>query len=211
MRAFPLQRHSPPPRHSAPLPPALILRRERRATVKTVVERRTVHQTVIHNHITQVLRGAVRPGRDTALRLPPPSGAAREEADERSRPTLAAQRLVRLFTAGSARRELRPFFHTVVQNVLDGEREHERSHPQETVSLIFRMFGEKRLLQVLDRLRQDGAGQAAAPPPSPAPALPERAERGGGLSEAQFQALVLGVERRLERRARLEALRQGRA
>lgn len=211
MRAFPSQRHSTPPRRASPLPPALVLRRERPSTVKTVVERRTVQQTVVHNHITQVVRGAACPRRDTALRLLPRPEPEREEADDRSRPTLAAQRLVRLFSTESARRELRPFFYTVVQNVLDGERERERSHPQETVSLVFRMFGEKHLLQVLQRLRQDEAGRAAAPAPPPAPALPEREARGEGLSSAQFEALVRGVERSLEHRARLEALRQGRA
>ncbi len=211
MRAFPSQRHSTPLRRSAPFPPALVLRRERPSTVKTVVERRTVQQTVVHNHITQVVRGSLCPRRDTAPRLLPQPGPEREEPDDRSRPTLWAQRLVRLFSVGSARRELRPFFHTVVQNVLDGERERARSHPQETVSLVLRMFGENRLLQVLQRLRQDDAGRTAAPAPPPAPALPEREARGEGLSMAQFEALVRGVERSLERRARLEALRQGRA
>ncbi len=211
MRTFPSQSYSPGFRRGAPFPPALVLRRERPSTVKTVVERRTVRETVVHNHITQVVRQTVFRGRDTVYRLPPPMGQPRQgqEDDDRSRPTLAAQRLVRLLSIGSVRREIQPFFHTVVRNILDGEREHARSHPQETVNLVFRMFGEKRLLQTLRRLRQDEAAQTAAPAPSRA--LPEPEERSSRLSGEEFQALVRGVERSLERRGRLEALRQGRA
>ncbi len=178
--------------------------------VKTVVERRAVSQTVVHNHITQVVRQTVLPRRDTVYRfLPRPAGRGPEE-DDRSRPTLAARRLVRLFSAESARRELRLFFRGVVQNVLNEERETVRSRPEQAVSLVYRLFGEQYLLQTLDRLsreRQERTAVQAAPPPGP-PELEARAPR---LSGAEFQALVRGVGRSLDRRARLEALRQGRA
>ncbi len=191
-------------------PPALVLRRERPRTLKTVVERRTVSQTVVHNHITQVLCQKVHPRRDTVYRLLPP---ARTETagEERSRPTLWARRLVRLFSIESARQELRPFFHTVVQNVLDGERERVKSRPEQAVSLVFRMLGETYFLQTLDRLRREGwersAAEAAAPPSDP----PEREACAPRLSGAEYQALVRGVERALERRSHLETLRRGRA
>lgn len=211
MRPCTSRRTSAPARQREIPPPALVLRRERPRTIKTVVERRPVSQTVVHNHITQVVRQTVLPRRDTVYRsLPRPTGRGSEE-DDRSRPTLAARRLVRLFSAESARRELRLFFRGVVHNVWNEERETARSRPEQAVSLVYRLFGEQYLLQTLDRLSRERqertAVQAAAPPSGP----PEREARAPRLSGAEFQALVRGVERSLDRRARLEALRQGRA
>lgn len=178
--------------------------------LKTVVERRAVSQTVVHNHITQVIRRAVFPRRDTVYRLlpaPRPEGAG----EERSRPTLWARRLVGLFSAESARRELEPFFHTVVGNVLEEERARARSHPEQGVTLVFRMLGERYFLQTLERLRREGWGQAAGEEAAPPPRPPEPEERSLRLSGEEYRALIRGVERALERRARLEMLRGGRS
>lgn len=175
---------------------------------KTVVERRLVSQTVVHNHITQVIQKEVCPRRDTVccfLPRPEPEGKAR------ARPTLAAQRLVRLFSVESARRELQPFFHGVVREVLVGARERAQSRPDRETALIYHLFGEKYLIQEFERLRRDvweRPGDQSAPA-APRPSGKERdAPR---LSGAEFQALVRGVERSLERRSHLDALRQGRA
>ncbi len=125
--------------------------------IRTVVERRAAPQTVVHNHITQVIQRQVPPRRDMVYRLfPQPGEEADTEWEERSRPTLAAQRLIRLFSTESARRELMSFFRTVVRTVLDEER-------------AFHLNG------------------------------------------AEYQALIRGIERSLNRESRLKAIRQGRA
>ncbi len=211
MRTFPSQSYSPGVRRGAPFPPALVLRRERPSTVKTVVERRTVQQTVVHNHITQVVRQTLLPRQDTVYRFLPQPGTAREESDARSRPTLAARRLVSIFSAESARRELRPFFRTVVRDVLEEEREQIRRRPEQGVDLVCRLFGERYWLQTLERYRRETEERTAAQQHAPSPGLPEREADAPALTGAQFQALVRGVERSLERKNRLEALRGGRA
>ncbi len=212
MRPFSLRSSSAPARRNTLPPPDLVLRRDRPRVVRTVVERRAAPQTVVHNHITQVVRQTVCHRRDTVFRLLPPPGREAEEAGEdRSRPTLAAQRLVRLFSAESARRELRPFFQTVVRNVLEEERERARSRPEQEISLVYHLFGERYLLRTLDRLRRETWEREELPAAAPSPRPPEREEDAPCLSGAEFRALVRGVERSLDRRGRLELLRQGRA
>ncbi len=210
MRPFPSRRASTPNQNEIP-PPALVLRRERPRVLRTVVERRAAPQTVVHNHIIQMVRQTVCPRRDVVTRLLSPPGREAAVEEDRSRPTLAARRLVGLFSAESARRELRPFFQTVVRNVLEEERERMRSRPEQGVDLVCRLFGERYLLQTLDRLRRETEERPAVQAPAPPPGPPERAAEAPRLSGAEFQALVRGVERSLERKGRLEALRQGRA
>ncbi len=104
MRPFPSRRASTPNQNEIP-PPALVLRRERPRVLRTVVERRAAPQTVVHNHIIQMVRQTVCPRRDVVTRLLSPPGREAAVEEDRSRPTLAARRLVGLFSAESARRD----------------------------------------------------------------------------------------------------------
>ncbi len=177
------------------MPPELVLRRERRREIRQVVERRIVSQTVVHNHITQKAFWRVYPRRDTVLRILSPTKSERDE--ERSRPTLAARRLVRLFSAESARNELGQFFRGVVKTVLREEREVVRSHPRREVSLIYHLLREEV---------RTGRAEPSEPPPPPLRA-PQEERKTLKLDGAEFRRVVRGVERALERRGRLERLR----
>ncbi len=172
-----------------------------------MVERRTVLQTVVHNHITRTVCRPVRERRDTVLRLLAPPDPARED-EVRSRPTLAARRLARLFSAESAKRELGQFFQGVVRTVLQGEGRQVLSRPGREVSLVYHLWGEGAVRETVERLYRETlehAGRPPGPPPSAPP--PQGAQSEGG---PQFRALLRGIEGALERRERLEALREGR-
>lgn len=161
-----------------------------------MVERRIVSQTVVHNHITPKIFQQVYPRRDTVLRVLSPTPPEREE--ERARPTLAARRLVGLFSAESARRELGQFFRGVVKTVLHEEREIVRSHPGREVSLIYHLLRE-----------EVRTGRAEPSEPAPPPRRPPQKEetREVSLTEEDFWRVARGVERILERKGRLERLR----
>lgn len=174
-----------------------------------MVERRTVLQTVVHNHITQTVYRPVCPRRDALFHLFSQPDAARED-ETRSRPTLAARRLVRLFSAESAKRELGQFFQGVARAVIREERRQVLSRPRQELSLVYHLWGGEALRETVERLSRETwerSGGAPTPPAEPAPA-PERPAL--PASGAEFQALLRGLERSLERRGRLEALRQRR-
>ena len=174
-----------------------------------MVERRTLLQTVVHNHITQTVCRPLCERRDTVLRLLAQPDPAREE-ETRSRPTLAARRLVRLFAAESARQELGQFFQGVVRAVIRDERREVLRRPGQELSLVYHVWSERALRETVERLSRETWERAGRPPepPAPPPALPRRSDQPEG--GAKFRALLRGIEGSLERKERLEALRQGR-
>lgn len=162
-----------------------------------MVERRTVSQTVVHNHITQTVLQRVYPRRDTVLRvLSPPTPA--EESEERARPTLWAKRLVRLFSTESARRELGQFFQGVVRTVLREEGDRARSRPSQEAGLIYHLLGRSGPPERVER-------EKPALPPRRPPQMEET--RPVPLQKEELLRLVQGVERSLERKSRWERLR----
>ncbi len=174
-----------------------------------MVERRTLLQTVVHNHITKTVYRPLCERRDTVLRLLSQPDPAREE-ETRSRPTQAARRLVRLFSAESARRELGQFFQGVVRTVIRDERREARRRPGQGMSLVYHVWSERALRETVERLSWETWERAGRPPnaPAPPPAPPRRPDqREGG---ARFRALLRGIEGSLERKDHLEVLRQGR-
>ncbi len=172
-----------------------------------MVERRTVLQTVVHNHITRTVYRPMRERRDTVLRLLSLPAPGRED-EIRSRPTLAARRLARLFSTESAKRELGQFFQGVVRTVLRDERLQVLSRPGREVSLVYHLWGEGAVRETVERLCRETLERAQRPPESPPSAPPpQSAQSEGG---PQLRALLRGIEGALERRERLEALREGR-
>lgn len=174
-----------------------------------MVERRTVLQTVVHNHITQTVCQPIHTRQDTLLRLVFQPDMARED-ETRSRPTLAARRLVRLFSAESAKRELGQFFQGVVRTVIREERQQVLSCPRQELSLIYHVWGEGALREMVERLSRETWERAGVVPNPPAEPASEPARPALPASGAEFQALLRGVEQSLERKGRLEALRQRR-
>lgn len=172
-----------------------------------MVERRTVLQTVVHNHITRTVYRPVCERRDTVLRLLALPAPGRED-EARSRPTLAARRLARLFSAESAKRELGQFFQGVVRTVLQDERQKALSRPGRELSLVYHLWGEGAVRETVERLCRETLERAQRPPEPPASAPPPQ----GVQSESgpQLRALLRGIEGALARRERLEALREGR-
>jgi len=76
---------------------------------------------------------------------------ASPDQDDPSRPSRTAQRLMRIFSKESARRELQPFYSSVVRNVLQEEQERYRSRPAQAISLIWNLFGRQQAFRTLTR------------------------------------------------------------
>ncbi|MBD5148281.1 MAG: hypothetical protein HDT19_05825, partial [Oscillibacter sp.] len=88
----------------------------------------TVHQTVVHLHQTtrrHVFNRFTAAGTGMAgliIRQTPERPAPEDRMDP-SRPTLIASRLLRLLSTESAQKALVPYFHSIVRNFLEQERE----------------------------------------------------------------------------------------
>lgn len=193
----------------------------------------TVRQTVIHLHQENrlhILSQAVPPARALRALRPPWAGSApsRPEADDPSRPARAARRLARLLGAESARQVMKPLFRDMLRTVLREERERWHSRPGQTLCVLWGLMGGGTgggAAPPRYALRRRGGGPELYPrplsaPPPPAiraePEPPPPAERAYAppperprLSEGEFRALVRDVSAAIDRRARLEALREG--
>lgn len=125
---------------------------ERRTTERTVY-RTTVHlhQTVVERHIHQRFLSASYLHQDAFLLFLPQNRSAETGAEESARPSRTAQRLMRLFSKESVRRELRPFYSGVVRGVLREEQERYRSRPAQAIALIWNLFGRPQAFRTLTR------------------------------------------------------------
>lgn len=137
----------------------LIHRRVRPAAAppprETKIIRNTVHQTVVHIHQTVLNQSRITMvrhlRRDAFLLLLPKIQPRPRKPDYLSRPTRSAKMLVRIFSRESARRELQPFFSSVVRDVLKEEQERYRSRPTKAISLIWSLFGRPHAFRTLTR------------------------------------------------------------
>jgi len=126
-------------------------------TQRKVVEQ-TVRQNVIHIHQTirqQIIRqrlvSASYLRQEAFLVMLPRERRSGRELEDMSRPARAARRLMRIFSKESARRELQPFYSTVVRNVLREEQDRYRSRPGQAISLIWNLFGRQQAFRTLTR------------------------------------------------------------
>lgn len=122
---------------------------------ETKVYYNTVRQVVMHFHQTTLRRVSHYMSasnflrQDAYLLLIQPPAAHRAEGPDLSRPGRSAQLLVRLFSKESAQRELRPFYSSVVRNVLREEQERYKSRPSQAISLIWNLFGRRQAFRTL--------------------------------------------------------------
>lgn len=96
----------------------------------------TVHQTIVHLHQTKHQRvfnrftaaGGERAELIVRQAPPPPSP---ENSIDPSRPTLMANKLLRVLSTESAQKVLQPFFYRIVQSFLEREREVQPGRPSQ--------------------------------------------------------------------------------
>lgn len=123
------------------------------------VIRKIINQTVVqvyqhHTHqIRQQAQAVQNMQMNTYLMLMPP--AMRRERKEweqmDSRPTRAAQRIIRLFSKDSAQKQMRPFYNDIVRSVLREEQDRYRSRPAQAISLVWNLFGQQQAFRTLTR------------------------------------------------------------
>lgn len=94
----------------------------------------TIRQTVVHLHQTtnryRLDRSApAGDGRTELIVRQAPAQPLPDERFDPSRPTLIANRLLRILSTDSAQKVLQPFFHRIVQNFLEQEREVRQAGP----------------------------------------------------------------------------------
>ncbi len=106
----------------------------------TVEQRHIYHQFNSANYLRQ----------DAFLVLLP-GGHTNAEADDAARPTKAAQRLLKIFSRESAKKELQPFYSSIVRDVLKDEQERYQSKPSQAISLIWNLFGRRQAFRTLTR------------------------------------------------------------
>jgi len=124
----------------------------------------TVHQTVVHLHQTthqHILNRlpAAGGGREVPMLIvrqtaPRPSD---DGTIDSSRPALAARRMLRVLSADSAQRTLRPFYRGLFQEILDREREEYRSRPAQSLLLVQSVLGRHQTLTTLRRLYREAS------------------------------------------------------
>ncbi|WP_373165981.1 hypothetical protein [Agathobaculum sp. Marseille-P7918] len=140
---------------------SLVLRKtrpERKTKPPAPVMQQTIQQTVIHfhqvnhRHILHRTDALQYLHTETFLLLPRlQHREGREPDDIRSRPAHAAQRLLRLFSFESTKRQLLPFYSNIVHSVLEEEQECYKSRPSQAISLIWNLFGRQQAFRTLTR------------------------------------------------------------
>lgn len=144
-------------RKSTDLPLVVCARRRSPPPVRTVVHN-TLHQTIVRVFPTRQLYLLHRTQQFHTLHtqayllvVPPPRREPVAPGADLSRPTRTAQRLLRLFSMESARRQLRPFYSNIVRGVLREEQDRYRSRPTQAISLIWHLFGRRQAFRTLTR------------------------------------------------------------
>lgn len=133
------------------------VRREPPPSRPVTVVHTTVRQTVIQVCHTRNLQLFHRTEQIQALRseafvlMVQPFRREPAAGLDLSRPTFAAQRLLRVFSMESARRQLRPFYSSIVRSVLKEEQDRYRSRPAQAISLIWHLFGRQQAFRTLTR------------------------------------------------------------
>lgn len=122
-------------------------------TTRQIVQNTAVHlhQSIVHRHIHRQYTVVHALRQDAFLIVMPKEKAVRSEQDDPSRPARTAQRLLRLFSRESVRRELQPFYSGVVRNVLREEQDRFRGRPAQAISLIWNLFGRRQAFRTLTR------------------------------------------------------------
>lgn len=122
---------------------------------ETKVYYNTVRQVVMHFHqmtlrrVSNHISASNFLRQDAYLLLIQPTATTRAENPDFSRPSRSAQLLIRLFSKESAQRELRPFYSSVVRNVLREEQERYKSRPSQAISLVWNLFGRQQAFRTL--------------------------------------------------------------
>ena len=144
----------------ADAPPSLIYRRARAFPPQPPRETKTVYNTVrqvvMHFHQSTYQYAFHRVAATNYLRQEAfvfllPQARPREDELDSMRPTRTARQLLRIFSKESAHRELRPFYSSVVRNVLMEEQERYKSRPSQAIALIWNLFGRQHAFRTLTR------------------------------------------------------------
>lgn len=157
LRGLTLSRVGRHTRQSSGLSLELGARRRPPRPARNVVHN-TLHQTIVRVFPTRQLYFVQHTRQFHTLHtqafllvVPPPRRDPPAPGPDFSRPTRTARRLLRLFSMESARRQLRPFYSSIVRSVLREEQDRYRSRPTQAISLIWHLFGRRQAFRTLTR------------------------------------------------------------